>query len=488
MAHNLPDGVEPSLDSDAVYDPENFSFPHGTHLCAVDVDTETGRVKIRKYVCVDDVGTPINPLIIEGQVHGGLAQGIAQALFEEAVYDADGNLTTGTFVDYTLPSAADLPSFTTDRTETPATSNPLGVKGVGEAGTIASTPAVVNAVVDALRPFGVNDIQMPATPERVWRAVADGAAKSGRAAAGTTAYGGASTIHLGRRRPVMIPAAFEYARPDLRRRRAVSALAGGGEDAKILAGGQSLIPVLRLRLAYPTTVVDVSRVDEMRGVRDDGDAIVIGAMTTHHDVLHDALVKEHAPLIAQATETVADPQVRHRGTFGGALAHADPAGDLGAVALALDCEFVATGPGGERRIAAADFFLDYLTTALAPDEMLTAIRVPKLGAGWSSHYEKFNRVAQAWSIVAVAALVRRENGSIAEARIGLTNMGSTPLRAAAVEQALAGVDAGADAVGAAAEHAAEGASAPSDLSGQADYREHLARVLTKRAVLAAAGV
>ncbi len=193
MAHNLPDGVEPSLDSDAVYDPENFSFPHGTHLCAIDIDTETGQAKIRKYVCVDDVGTPINPLIIEGQVHGGLAQGIAQALFEEAVYDADGNLTTGTFVDYTLPSAADLPSFTTDRTETASTSNPLGVKGVGEAGTIASTPAVVNAVVDALRPFGVNDIQMPATPERVWRAIAEGAEKSDRAGGGTNAYGGAST-------------------------------------------------------------------------------------------------------------------------------------------------------------------------------------------------------------------------------------------------------------------------------------------------------
>ena len=192
MAHNLPDGVEPSLDSDAVYDPENFSFPHGTHLCAVDIDTETGVVKIRKYVCVDDVGVPINPLIVEGQVHGGLAQGIAQALFEEAVYDDAGNLTTGTFVDYTVPSASDLPSFTTDRTETPSTSNPLGVKGVGEAGTIASTPAVINAVVDALRPFGVNDIRMPATPERVWRAI-HGRSTQDRAEAGTNAYGGAST-------------------------------------------------------------------------------------------------------------------------------------------------------------------------------------------------------------------------------------------------------------------------------------------------------
>ncbi|MFN2519386.1 MAG: xanthine dehydrogenase family protein molybdopterin-binding subunit [Jatrophihabitantaceae bacterium] len=192
-AHNLPEGMEPSLDSDATFDPENFSFPHGTHLCAIDVDTETGHSVIRKYVCVDDVGTPINPLIIEGQVHGGLAQGIAQALYEEAVFDDAGNLTTGTFVDYTVPSAADLPSFTTERNETPATSNPLGVKGVGEAGTIASTPAVINAIVDALRPFGVDDVQMPATPERVWRALQTGAQKSDRAAGGTTAYGGAST-------------------------------------------------------------------------------------------------------------------------------------------------------------------------------------------------------------------------------------------------------------------------------------------------------
>lgn len=284
----------------------------------------------------------------------------------------------------------------------------------------------------------------------------------------------------------MIPAAFEYVRPSSVQE-AVSALGSGGDDAKVLAGGQSLLPVLRLRLAYPTTLVDVGRIPEMQGVRDDGDAITIGAMTTHHDVMHDALVREHAPLIAQTTRTIADPQVRHRGTFGGSLAHADPAGDLGAVALALDCEFVVAGPGGERRIAAADFFQDYLTTALAPDEVLTHIRVPKLGAGWSSHYEKFHRVAQAWSIVGVAALVRRDNGAIAEARIGLTNMGSTPLRARAAEAALVGADATSDAVMAAAEHAADGTSPPSDLSGQADYREHLAKVLTRRAVLAAVG-
>jgi carbon-monoxide dehydrogenase large subunit len=180
-AHDLPDGLEPSLDADATFDPENFSFPHGTHLCAAEVDTETGRVTIRSYVAVDDIGKVINPLIVDGQVHGGLAQGIAQALYEEAVYDAEGNLQTTTMADYLVPSAADLPDFTLDRTETPATTNPLGVKGVGEAGTIASTPAVVNAIVDALRPYGVTDIPMPCSPERVWRALRQAAGQAGGA-------------------------------------------------------------------------------------------------------------------------------------------------------------------------------------------------------------------------------------------------------------------------------------------------------------------
>src|SRR5690625_138416 len=178
-AHDLPDGFEPSLYSDATFDPENFSFPHGSHLAAMEVDTETGEVKIRKYVCVDDIGEVINPLIVDGQVHGGLVQGIAQALFEEAVYDEAGTLVTGSFVDYLVPSAADLPSFTTDRTSTPATTNALGVKGVGEAGTIASTPAIVNGVLDAIRHFGVEDILMPCAPHRVWTAINEARSKGG---------------------------------------------------------------------------------------------------------------------------------------------------------------------------------------------------------------------------------------------------------------------------------------------------------------------
>lgn len=170
-SHNLPDGVESGIDADATFDPDNFSFPHGTHLCAMEVDTETGQVTMRKYVCVDDVGQIINPLIVEGQVHGGIVQGIAQALWEEAVFDDQGTLVTGSFVDYTLPTTADTISFVTENTTSPSTSNTLGTKGVGEAGAIASTPAVVNAVVDALRPLGINDILMPCTPERVWKAI-----------------------------------------------------------------------------------------------------------------------------------------------------------------------------------------------------------------------------------------------------------------------------------------------------------------------------
>ncbi|MCZ2815648.1 FAD binding domain-containing protein [Modestobacter sp. VKM Ac-2984] len=285
----------------------------------------------------------------------------------------------------------------------------------------------------------------------------------------------------------MIPAPFAYTRPSTIEE-ALQAIADGGEDVKVLAGGQSLIPVMRLRLAAPETLVDLTRVAELRGVREDGDMLVIGAMTTHADVLTDPLLAQYGQLIVQATETVADRQVRRRGTFGGALAHADPAGDLPAVALALDAEFVLAGPGGRRTVPATDFFVDYLTTALDEGELLVEIRVPKLGEGWGVRYEKFNRVAQAWSIVAVAAAVRREDGRIAEARIGLTNMGPTPLRASATEAALVGVDVSMETVTAAAAQAAEGTSPSNDLNAQADYRQHLAQVLTRRAVAAAVGL
>jgi len=284
----------------------------------------------------------------------------------------------------------------------------------------------------------------------------------------------------------MIPAKFEYVRPATVGD-AVRALADGGEDAKVIAGGQSLMPLLRLRLAYPDLLVDVGGLDELRGVTDAGDSLVIGARTTHHDVVRDPLIAQHCGLLAEAAGTVADPAVRHRGTLGGSLAHADPAGDLPAVAVALGAVFLVRGPGGEREIAAGDFFVDYLTTSLQPGEIMTGIRVPKLGDGWGYRYEKFHRTAQAWAIVGVAAVARRSNGSVAEARIGLTNMGSVPVRATAAESAAAGADATRSALRAAAEHAADDTEPPSDLHGAADYRRHLAKVLTGRALAAAAG-
>ena len=277
----------------------------------------------------------------------------------------------------------------------------------------------------------------------------------------------------------MIPAAFEYQRATTVDE-AIEALASGGEDAKVLAGGHSLLPLMKLRLAYPSLLVDVGSVADLRGVRDAGDHLAIGAATTHHEVLNDPLVREHCGILSYTTGLIGDPQVRHRGTIGGAIAHGDAAGDLPAVALALEATLVARGRGGERTIPASEFFSDYLETALQPDELLTEVRVPKLGVGWRYHYEKFHRVAQAWAIVGVCALVKTSNGTIEEARVGLTNMASVPIRAAATEQALAGAPR--EAIADAAATAANGTEPPSDLNAQPDYRRHLARVLTRRAL------
>jgi carbon-monoxide dehydrogenase medium subunit len=284
----------------------------------------------------------------------------------------------------------------------------------------------------------------------------------------------------------MIPAAFDYQAPTSVAD-ALNLLSGDSDgDIKVLAGGQSLIPVLRLRLAAPALLVDLGRIEDLVGVRDDGDHLVIGPMTTHAEIASSDLVKEHTEVIALATKTVADPQVRHRGTIGGAIAHADPAGDLPTAVASLDGEFVIAGKDGERTVGFADFFQDYFTTAVGEDEILTAIRVPK-HTGWGADYQKFTRVAQQWSIVGVAANVRLEGGTVAEAKIALTNMGPTTVRASATERALAGKEPTDDAIAAAADLAAEGTSPPSDANGDADYRRHLAGVLTRRAIKAAIG-
>ncbi|MEU0264941.1 xanthine dehydrogenase family protein subunit M [Nocardioides sp. NPDC006303] len=283
----------------------------------------------------------------------------------------------------------------------------------------------------------------------------------------------------------MIPASFDYVAPTTVEE-ALAALAQYGDEAKIIAGGQSLLPVLRMRLNAPEWVIDLGRIDSLRGVRDEGESIFVGAMTRHSDVAADPLVAEHAALVTRATATVADEQVRHRGTFGGALAHADPAGDLGAPALALDAEFVIAGPAGERVVPGAEFFQGLFETAVSEDELLIGVRIPK-HTGWTAHYEKFVRVAHQWPICAVGATLKVSGGVIEGAAIGLTNMGSTPLRAAGVEQALVGQQATEEVVRNAAALAADGAEPPSDLNGDADYRRHLVTVLTRRAITKALG-
>jgi len=284
----------------------------------------------------------------------------------------------------------------------------------------------------------------------------------------------------------VIPAEFDYVKAGSVDE-AVAALVAGGEDSKVLGGGQSLLPVLRLRLNAPSVLVDVSGVDEMRQVTDEGSSLLVGAAVTTYEVMHHDLVKAHVPLLSQTAGLVADPAIRHRGTFGGSCTHADPSGDMPSVASALDAEFVVAGPGGRRTVPASDFFVDFFTTAVGPDEVLVAVRVPKID-GWGSHYEKFHRTAQAWAIVGVAAAVKVEGGTISAARIALTNMGATPIRASSVEAALVGGPATAEAITAASATAADGTSPTSDTHADAEFRKHLARVLTARAVQKAAAV
>ena len=269
----------------------------------------------------------------------------------------------------------------------------------------------------------------------------------------------------------MIPAAFEYRRAATVEE-AIGILADNGDDAKVLAGGHSLLPLMKLRLAAPGLLVDIGRIGELSYVRESGDSVEVGALTRHRDVETSDMLRQHVPLLAHVAGQVGDPQVRHRGTIGGSISHGDPASDLPAACLALGATFTLSGPGGgERQIAATDFFEGFLETALQPDEVLTRITVPKAtGAGWS--FQKFNRRAQDWAIVGVAAVGGPRTG------VALVNMGPTPLRAGAVEQALAS---GASATEAAS-HAADGLDPPEDLNASPEYRRHLAQVLVRRAL------
>jgi carbon-monoxide dehydrogenase medium subunit len=280
----------------------------------------------------------------------------------------------------------------------------------------------------------------------------------------------------------MIPAEFDYTAPDTLED-AISSLKGGGEDAKLLAGGHSLLPLMKLRLATPSLLVDLRKVGGLRGASRENGGWRIGAMTTHSELEHNA----ELGILARAAGTIADPQVRNRGTIGGSLAHGDPASDLPAVLLIADGSVTVQGSGGERSIAAGDLFQDYLETSISADEVVTEVRIPSLD-GYGFGYEKFNRRSEDWAMVAVAAVVKKNGDVVEDVRVGLTNMGNVPLRASAVEQALRGQGVSRENLAAAAEQAAEGTDPPADLNASADYKRHLARVLTRRALAEAAGL
>ena len=274
----------------------------------------------------------------------------------------------------------------------------------------------------------------------------------------------------------MIPAQFDYVAPESLEE-ALSALQGGGEDAKVLAGGHSLLPLMKLRLAYPSLLVDLRRVPGLTGIERENGNWRIGTMTPHYAVSQGGL-----GLASTAASTIADPQVRYRGTLGGSLAHGDPASDMPAVLLATDGSVTVRGQGGQREVAAADLFQDYLTTAVADGEILTEVRMPAMD-GYGFGYEKFNRRKEDWAMVAVCALVKKAaDGTCEDVRIGLTHMGSTPLRATAAEQALRGQPLEATRIAFAADQAAEGTQPPADLNATAEYKQHLARVLCRRAL------
>jgi carbon-monoxide dehydrogenase medium subunit len=277
----------------------------------------------------------------------------------------------------------------------------------------------------------------------------------------------------------VIPVAFDYEVAESVDH-AIQLLGQHGEDSKLIAGGHSLIPIMRLRLAAPSVLIDLDRLEDLRYVRDEGDHLAIGALTRHRDVHNNELVQEHCGIVGYTAGLLGDPSVQHRGTIGGTLAHGDPAGDMPAVISALEGTLVIQGPNGERTVPASDFFQDYLFTDLEPDEVVTEVRVPKLdqNTGWS--YKKFSRRSQDWAIVGVAAVVEKSNGNIDSARIGLTSMGSTPIRASTVEEALSGANP--DGIASAADSAAEGTAPSSDDAASAEFRKHLARVWTRRAV------
>ena len=439
----LPTDIEPGLEESAFYDPENFVFPFGAHACVVDVDVETGKVKVVRYVSVDDCGPAINPMLIDGQIHGGITHAIGQALYEQVVYDADGQLVTGTFVDYALPDGGRA-ALVRDRPDRDALADQLARRqgrrrgrhdrrdpgrhrgGAGRAGAARRRGARHAAHADAR--VGRRSRQ-PRTAARA-RARREQGRELDEHGGGAAGVGPSQP---GRRRCGVIPAEFDYEAPETLDE-AVRMLHENGEDAKLLAGGHSLLPLMKLRLAAPSLLVDLRRVPGLHGIQRENGSWRIGAMTRHADL-------QDTPELGVARGRRPGSPTSRCATAGRSAARsrtATPPPTCPRVLLALEGEVSAQGPDGLRTIAAADLFQDFLTTALAHDEVITEVRLPATD-GWGYGYEKFTRRAEDWAMVGVCALVKKAgDGSCEDVRIGLTHMGSTPLRATAAEEALRG--------------------------------------------------
>ena len=365
VAWDMPEGMEPGLEASAFYDPPNFTYPFGAHLAVVEVDPTTGQIDLKRYVAVDDCGVQINPMIVEGQVHGGVVQGVGPVLWEGAVYDENGQLLTGSMQDYALPRADVLPDIEVRSNSTPSPHHPLGVKGVGR-----GRDHRVHA-------HGLQRRDGRAAPVRdhSHRHAAD-------AGEGLAGYPRRAERRLG-----MYPAQTTYHRAGSVAE-AVQLLADN-EGAKVLAGGHSLIPMMKLRLATPAVLVDIGHIGALKGIEAGDGGLSIGALTTFAEIAASDLVKQHAPLLAEAAALVGDPTVRNRATIGGNVSHGDPQSDSPTVLTALGATLNVTGPGGDRSIAVADFPTGLLENALSEDEVLTSVSVPSLPAGSGSAYCKF---------------------------------------------------------------------------------------------------
>ncbi len=380
----------------------------------VEIERDTGTVKLLRYVAVDDVGNVINPMIVDGQLHGGIAQGVGQALWEGAVYDEGGQLVTGELMDYAMPRTHNLVQFELDRTVTPCPHNPLGVKGVGEAGAIASPAAVVNAVVDALSHLGITHIDMPLTPEKVWRAMKRRGCATGRA---ERSLGGLE----------MYPAQFDYHRASSVAQ--ALDLLGSKQDAKLLAGGHSLLPMMKLRLAQPANLIDIGGIKELTGIERSGSSVRIGALTTHAELAASDVLKKSCPIVAEAAAKIGDPQVRNRGTIGGNLTHADPGSDLPAVVKALDATLHLQSKKREAHGQGAATS----SSTCSPRRWARARSSPRSRCRCStapaSAYLKFEHPASGYAVVGAAAIVRAKDGKCESARLCFNGVTATPLDA-----------------------------------------------------------